>query len=149
MELKYALTISSIEKTLTCLGLITDLNNQQPASFPWMVFPCKYTDYIGKCVIRWSIRKEEKAASYGSWRQDVLECLVSHCEHASFTNKRGCRKHVSKHHGWYYYFDEPPQVMIEWSKDLKQTPGSNVITKSVTMKLPSTLKNSMFAKRIC
>ena len=53
-------------------------------------------------------------------------CPGSHCEHASFSSKRGCRKHVSKHHGWYYYLDEPPQVMIELSKDLQQTPGSNI-----------------------
>ena len=72
-------------------------------------------------------------------------CPVSHCEHASFSSKRGRRKHVSKHHGWYYYFDEPPQVMIEPSKDVKQTPGLNVTTKSVTMKLPGMLENNAFA----
>ena len=53
-------------------------------------------------------------------------CPVSHCEPASFSSKRECRKHVSKHHGWYYYFDEPPQVTIDPSKDVKQTPGLNV-----------------------
>ena len=72
-------------------------------------------------------------------------CPVSHCEHASFSSKRGCRKHVSKHHGWYYYFDDPPQVMIEPSKDVKQTPGLNVTTKSVTMKVPGMLENNAFA----
>ena len=72
-------------------------------------------------------------------------CPVSHCEHASFSSKRGCRKHVSKHHGWYYYFDEPPQVTIEPSKDVKQTPGLNVTTKSVTMKVPGMLANNAFA----
>ena len=90
-------------------------------------------DSMERC--RWSIRKEDK----------TFLCPVSHCELAS---KRGCEKHVSKHHGWYYYFDEPPQVMIESSQDLKQTPGSNVTTKSVTMKLPSMLENNTFCKRV-
>ena len=72
-------------------------------------------------------------------------CPVSHCEHASFSSKRGCSKHVAKHHGWYYYFDEPPQVMIEPSKDVKQTPGLNVTTKSVSIKLPRMLENNTFA----
>ena len=49
-----------------------------------------------------------------------------------------------KHHGWYYYFDEPPQVMTEPSKDVKQTPGLNVTTKSVTMKVPGILENNAF-----
>ena len=35
--------------------------------------------------------------------------------------------------------------MIESSQDLKQTPGSNVTTKCVTMKLPSMLENDTFA----
>ena len=35
--------------------------------------------------------------------------------------------------------------MIEASKDLQQTPGSNVTAKSITMKLPTMLENNMFA----
>ena len=51
----------------------------------------------------------------------------------------------SMHHGWYYYFDKPPKVTIEPSKDVKQTPGLNVTTKSVTMKVPGMLENNAFA----
>ena len=52
----------------------------------------------------------------------------------------------SMFHVWYYYFDEPTQIIIESSKDVKQTPGLNVTTKSVTMKLLSMLQNNTFAK---
>ena len=41
--------------------------------------------------------------------------------------------------------DEPPQVMIEPSKDVKQTQGLNVTTKSVTIKPPGMLENNTFA----
>ena len=63
----------------------------------------------------------------------------------AFPAKGGCRKHVSKHHGWYYYFDEPPQVTIEPRKDVKQTSGLNVTTNSVIMKVPGMLENNAFA----
>ena len=97
---------------------------------------------MGRC--RWSTRKKRRLYLVEA------EDKISHCEHASFSGKRGRRKHgnmfqsimggiitlMSLHR---------PQVMIESSKDLQQTPGSNVTTKSVTMKVPSMLKNNTFA----
>ena len=65
-----------------------------------------------------SKRRELRLHLVGAEDKTFL-CPVSHCEHASFSSKRGCRKHVSKQHMWYYYFHEPTQVMIEPSKDVK------------------------------
>ena len=54
--------------------------------------------------------------------QTVMVCLhtlsIMHSKHSSFANQRGCRKHVKKHHRWYYYLDKPPEISKE-IKDLK------------------------------
>ena len=38
--------------------------------------------------------------------------LAKGCEHSAFQSRRGCRKHVKTKHGWYYYFDEKPNVCL-------------------------------------
>ena len=40
----------------------------------------------------------------------VHHCPVTGCEHTGFSTQRGCRKHVKTKHGWYYYFDDKPNV---------------------------------------
>ena len=40
-------------------------------------------------------------------------CPITGCEHPGFSSQRGCRKHVKIKHGWYYYFDEKPNVSID------------------------------------
>ena len=37
-------------------------------------------------------------------------CPVSHCESEPYRSKRRCRKHVFTKHGWYYYFEEKPDI---------------------------------------
>ena len=37
-------------------------------------------------------------------------CPVSYCESEPCRSKRGCRKHVFTKHGWYYYFEEKPDI---------------------------------------
>ena len=39
-------------------------------------------------------------------------CPVRGCEHSAFQSRRGCRKHVKTKYGWYYYFDEKPNVCL-------------------------------------
>ena len=72
-------------------------------------------------------------------------CPVAHCENDGFSSKRGCRKHVSKHHGWYYFFDEPPHAIQDNDRYSKQLLASNP-SKSITANLPSVSKDSQFAK---
>ena len=35
---------------------------------------------------------------------------VVSCESEPNRSKRGCLKHVFKKHGWYYYFEEKPDI---------------------------------------
>ena len=37
-------------------------------------------------------------------------CPVACCESEPYRSKRGCRKHVFTKHGWYYYFEEKPDI---------------------------------------
>ncbi|CAB4023749.1 Hypothetical predicted protein [Paramuricea clavata] len=46
-------------------------------------------------------------------RDGLDHCPVTGCEHPGFASQRGCRKHVKIKHGWYYYFDEKPNVSID------------------------------------
>ena len=40
----------------------------------------------------------------------VYFCPVDLCESDGFKSQRGCRKHVHIKHGWYYFFDEKPDM---------------------------------------
>ena len=46
-------------------------------------------------------------------RDGLNHCPVTGYEHPGFTSQKGCRKHVKTKHGWYYYFDEKPNVSID------------------------------------
>jgi hypothetical protein len=46
-------------------------------------------------------------------RDGLDHCPVTGCEHPGFASQRGCRKHVKIKHGWYYYFDEKPNISID------------------------------------
>ena len=39
-----------------------------------------------------------------------IYCPINTCDSSSFKSVRGCRKHVSTKHGWYFYFDVKPDV---------------------------------------
>ncbi|KAL9982723.1 hypothetical protein ACROYT_G004806 [Oculina patagonica] len=77
-----------------------------------------------KCKVNWSdvqgaspkpkrlhLKKDEADSLY--------HCPIQECEHDGFQSQRGCRKHVSTKHSWFFYFDERP--------DSKQ------VTKSLTI----------------
>ena len=40
----------------------------------------------------------------------LFVCPVLNCDSDSYHSQRGCRKHVSTKHGWYYYFETKPNV---------------------------------------
>ena len=71
---------------------------------------------------------------------------VDHCEHSSFASQRGCRKHVKKHHGWYYYFDKPPEISKE-IKDLKAEQESLNKKKVDTVNFPTLARDCVFAEQ--
>ena len=42
--------------------------------------------------------------------EGLFVCPVSNCDHDGFSSQRGCRKHVFERHGWFFFFDEQPDV---------------------------------------
>ena len=76
----------------------------------------------------------------------LFTCPVDHCEHSSFATQRGCRKHVKKHHGWYYYFDKPPEISKE-IKDLKAEQESLNKKKVDTVNFPTLARDCVFAEQ--
>ena len=67
-------------------------------------------------------------------------CPVSSCDSFSFKSQRGCRKHVTLKHGWYFYFDEKP--------DIAEALPSELVQKSAIQKTHRSQTNlmSMFSK---
>ena len=73
-------------------------------------------------------------------------CPVDHCEHGSFASQRGCRKHVKKHHCWYYYFDKPPEISKE-IKDLKVEQECLNEKKVDTVNFPISARDCVFEEQ--
>ena len=70
----------------------------------------------------------------------LFTCPVRLCDSEKYRSKRGCRKHVFNRHGWYYFFDEKPDID-------KVFPSLH--TRTNTYKLPQRVKTSnmpMFLK---
>ena len=69
-------------------------------------------------------------------------CPVTSCESEPYQSKRGCRKHVFTKHGWYYYFEEKPDIA-------KVFPEFN--TRRNNYQLPKRVKTSSMSMflRIC
>ena len=53
--------------------------------------------------------KEPKRLNFFS-HNGLFICPVACCESEPCRSKRGCRKHVFTKHGWYYYFEEKPDI---------------------------------------
>lgn len=85
----------------------------------------------------------------------IFQCPITSCEHQGFFSQRGCRKHVKKTHGWFYYFDERPQMQILEKRKSQQLPfrqhaqhnkESKGFSRAVTQNLPSLSKENNFGK---
>ncbi|CAB4024699.1 partial [Paramuricea clavata] len=77
-------------------------------------------------------------------RDGLDRCPVTGCEHPGFASQRGCRKHVKIKHGWYYYFDEKPNV----SMDLFDTSPSaaNGTNEKASRTVPGCSTDNEFAR---
>ena len=69
------------------------------------------------------IRQNEKS---------LFSCPIRLCLHEDFKSSRGLRKHIDNKHGWYYYFDEQPNIKRE---DLKV--AEKIKEKNDTSKKPA------------
>ena len=38
----------------------------------------------------------------------LFHCPIQACDHDGFGTQRGCRKHVTRKHRWFFYFDQKP-----------------------------------------
>ena len=77
-----------------------------------------------KCKVNWSdVQGASSKPKRLHLEKDEADSLyhrpIQECEHDGFQSQRGCRKHVSTKHSWFFYFDERP--------DSKQ------VTKSLTI----------------
>ena len=77
-------------------------------------------------------------------KDGLFNCPVKSCDSESYQTKRGCRKHVYQRHGWFYFFDEKPNVEdvlpnhVVTSKSLKRT------KRSRTTEIPSFNRDCSF-----
>ena len=51
----------------------------------------------------------------------LLICPVAYCESEPYRSERGCCKHVFTKHGWYYYFEEKPDIAKVFPEFHKRT----------------------------
>ena len=68
--------------------------------------------------------------------EKVYKCPVTSCDHIGFSTQRGCRKHVCYNHGWYYYFDEKPQICDAFPQDVTGTTTYVLPKRTNTQQIP-------------
>ena len=69
-----------------------------------------------------------------------FNCPVSSCDSLPYKSQRGCRKHVYQRHGWFYYFDQRPNIEEVLPKQVIDTSRITKAKKSQTSEMPSFLK---------
>ena len=80
---------------------------------------------------------------------DIFYCPVAACDHPGFTTDRGCRKHVTQRHGWWFYFDEKPNADEVFSDKLVPTRSDrnrHIKLRASTSTMPSFDLTSRFGK---
>ena len=79
-------------------------------------------------------------------------CPVAYCESEPYRSKRGCRKHVFTKHGWYYYFEENPDIAKVFTEFRKRTNNyqlpKRVETSNMRMFLKTCVVGLNFEKRL-
>lgn len=54
--------------------------------------------------------KKSKRLKLSPNKEGLFCCPISNCESENYRSKRGCRKHIFTKHGWYFFFDEKPEI---------------------------------------
>ena len=67
-------------------------------------------------------------------------CPVAYCESEPYRSKRGCRKHVFTKHGWYYYFEEKPDIAKVFPEFSTRTNNYQLPKRVKTSNMPMFLK---------
>ena len=67
-------------------------------------------------------------------------CSVAYCKSEPYRRKRGCRKHVFTKHGWYYYFEEKPDIAKVFPEFSTRTNNYQLPKRVKTPNMPMFLK---------
>ena len=68
-------------------------------------------------------------------------CPVVYCESEPYRRKRGCRKHVFTKQGWYYYFEEKPDIAKVFPEFSTRKNNYQLPKRVKTSNMPMLLKN--------
>ena len=67
-------------------------------------------------------------------------CPIAYCESEPYRSKRGYRKHVFTKHGWYYYFEEKPDIAKVFPEFSTRTNNYQLPKRGETSSMPMFLK---------
>ena len=81
--------------------------------------------------------KKPKRLKLLSDNNGLFICPVANCETEPYRSKRGCRKHVFTKHGWYYYFEEKPNLATVFPDFHTRTSNYQLPTRVKTSNMPS------------
>ena len=74
-------------------------------------------------------------------------CPVQLCDSEGYNSQRGCRKHVFKRHGWYFFFDEKPDIAHYFPEvSTRNNKNFGRVKRTATVNMPSFLKSCNVAK---
>ena len=68
---------------------------------------------------------------------DLFVCPLDGCDSNSFKSQRGCRKHVTEKHGWYFFFDEKPKLEDVFPEKLLHPASKLSAARSKSWDMPS------------
>ena len=98
--------------------------------------------------IEGAFEKKRKLKLRASEEDNTFKCPVKYCDHEGFKTERGCRQHIKSRHGWYYFFDEKPNVQ-DLTKKVCSANNLGRLNKCRTHDIPSFSKDSEFAEDFC
>ena len=75
-------------------------------------------------------------------------CPVKNCETNGYLSQRGCRKHVFQRHGWFYFFDEKPELSNYFPEiSTRSSKMPQKAKRNCTSKMPMFLSSCTVAVR--
>jgi len=82
-------------------------------------------------------------------KDGLFVCPVQDCDSDAYKSQRGCRKHVSVKHGWYFFFEEKPKVEDSFPEAILQSKCRQKRGRCKTFDLPYFPENSKVARDFC
>lgn len=76
----------------------------------------------------------------------IFICPLNECDSNAYKSQRGCRKHVTEKHGWYFYFDERPKLEEAFPEKLLQPSNKLSPSRSKSWDMPSFSEKCLIAQ---